>query len=111
MEPFFQLVIQKARPILALLLGITAFFSFHLHKLHVETCPTRMLVQDIPAKHAYDMFKERFGRASEDILVVFKSEDVFSQSAFEKMGKLTEALKSIEGVNRVVSLTLSLIHI
>jgi hydrophobe/amphiphile efflux-3 (HAE3) family protein len=104
-ERFFQLVIRRAYLILGVILCITAFFSFHVKKLHVDTCPTRMLVEDLPAKHDYDAFKKKFGQASDDILVVLKADDVFSQGAFEKIGRLTEALKSIEGVKRVVSLT------
>ncbi|MDY6988178.1 MAG: MMPL family transporter [Thermodesulfobacteriota bacterium] len=104
MEPFFRLVIRRACLILAAILCITLFFSFHLHKLHVDTCPTRMLVEDLPAKRDYDRFKEWFGKASDDILVVFKADNVFSQTAFEEIEGLTETLESIEGVKRVVSL-------
>ena len=105
MEPFFRLVIRKAHLILAAILCITLFFSFHLHKLHVDTRPTRMLVEDLPAKRDYDTFKEWFGKASDDILVVFKADNVFSETAFKKIEGLTETLDSIEGVKRVVSLS------
>ena len=88
MERFFQLVIRRSYLILGAILCITAFFSFHVKRLHVDTCPTHMLVEDLPAKHEYDAFKENFGKASDDILVVFKADDVFSQGAFEKIGRL-----------------------
>ncbi|MDY6952981.1 MAG: MMPL family transporter [Thermodesulfobacteriota bacterium] len=105
MEPFFRLVIRRAYLVLAAILGITLFFSVHLHKLHVDTCPTRMLVEDLPAKDDYDKFREWFGKASDDILVVFKAEDVFSAKTFQKIKGLTNTLASIEGVKRVVSLS------
>ncbi|MDY6837566.1 MAG: MMPL family transporter [Thermodesulfobacteriota bacterium] len=105
MEPFFRLVIRRAYLILAAILSITLFFSFHLHKLHVDTSPTRMLVEDLPAKREYDRFREWFGKASDDILVVVKADNVFSQTTFEKIERLTKTLESIEGVKRVVSLS------
>jgi hypothetical protein len=64
-----------------------------------------MLVEDLPAKRDYDRFRELFGKASDDILVVFKANDVFSPPTFQKIKRLTNTLESIEGVKRVVSLS------
>jgi len=105
MHRFFDLVTRKAFLILALILGITAFFASQLPRLHVDTSVMQMLVEDLPAKQQYDRYKEEFGRATDDIMVVFKAEDVFAGAVFDKIGKLTEALKSVEGVNHVVSLS------
>lgn len=104
MQHFFELVSRKAPLILAIILAITVFFALYLPNLRVETSVTRMLVEDLPAKEEYDRFKKEFGGASDDILVVFKAEDVFLPAAFDKIGRLTEALKSATGVRRVVSL-------
>lgn len=105
MQHFFELVSRKAPFILAVILAITVLFASQLPKLRIETSMMRMLVEDLPAKQQYDRFKEEFGGASDDILVVFKAEDVFLPAAVEKIGKLTEALKSVAGVRLVVSLS------
>ncbi len=105
MERFFDVVTQRAVLILILILGITAFFATYLPRLRIDTSVTQMLVEDLPAKVEYDRLRKEFGRASDDILVVFKGEDVFSPAAFEKIGQLTRALQSVEGVMRVVSLS------
>jgi len=105
MQRFFELVSQKAFLVLAIVLAITAFFATHLTKLHVDTSIMRMLVEDIPAKREYDRYKEEFGGASDAIIVVFKGEDVFFPAVFEKIEKLSRALSTIEGVNRIVSLS------
>jgi hydrophobe/amphiphile efflux-3 (HAE3) family protein len=105
MQHFFDLVSRRAPLILAVILAITVFFASYLPNLRVETCMMRMLVEDLPAKEQYDGFKEEFGGASDDILVVFKADDVFLPAAFEKIGRLTEALKSVAGVRLVVSLS------
>jgi hydrophobe/amphiphile efflux-3 (HAE3) family protein len=105
MERYFEIVSQKALLILGIIFGITAFFSFQLIKLHVDTSVTRMLVEDLPAKRQYDKYREEFGSAEDNILVVFKAENVFSPSAFERIDELTDALKSVVGVRRVVSLS------
>ena len=105
MHRFFDLVTRKAIIILVFILAITAFFGSQLTKLHIDTSVIRMLVEDLPAKRQYDRYKKEFGRASDNILVVFKAEDVFSPLAFEKIARLTEALKPLNGVKRVVSLS------
>jgi hydrophobe/amphiphile efflux-3 (HAE3) family protein len=105
MQRFFGFVSRKAPIILALILAITAFFASYLPRLRIETSVMRMLVQDLPAKHRYDRFKKEFGGALDQILVVFKADDVFSSAAFEKIEELTEALKSVVGVRRIVSLS------
>jgi hydrophobe/amphiphile efflux-3 (HAE3) family protein len=105
MQHFFELVSRKAPLILAIILAITVFFASQLPNLRIETSMMRMLVEDLPAKEQYDRFKEEFGGASDDILVVFKADDVFLPAAVEKIGQLTEALKSVAGVRLVVSLS------
>lgn len=105
MQRFFGLVTRNALLILAVILVVTVFFAYQLTKLRIDTSVMQMLVEDLPAKQQYDRYKEEFGRDSDDIMVVFKAEDVFSSAVFDKIGKLTEALKSVEGVMRVVSLS------
>jgi hydrophobe/amphiphile efflux-3 (HAE3) family protein len=104
MQRFFALVSRKPLLILAIILGITVFFASQLSKLHIRTSVTGMLVQDLPEKQHYDRFKEEFGGALDQILVVFRAEDVFSPSAFERIRQLTEDLEPVVGVRRVVSL-------
>ncbi len=104
MHYFFRLITKKALIALAILAAITLFFAFHLGKLHIDTSIKQMLVEDLPATKQYDRYKSEFGWASGDILVVFKAEDVFSPAAFKKIGRLTDDLKSLRGIRRVVSL-------
>ncbi|MBW2602459.1 MAG: hypothetical protein JRD47_11190, partial [Deltaproteobacteria bacterium] len=104
MHHFFRLITRKAPIVLAVLASITIFFAFHLGKLHIDTSIKQMLVEDLPEKKQYDRYKSEFGWASGDILVVFKAEDVFSPAAFKKIGRLTDDLKLLQGIRRVVSL-------
>jgi hydrophobe/amphiphile efflux-3 (HAE3) family protein len=105
MQRLFDIITRKAIIVLILILAITAFFASQLTKLRIRTPVMGMLVQDLPAKQKYDRFQEEFGAALDEILVVFKAADVFSPSAFERIGELTEALKSVVGVRRIVSLS------
>ncbi len=105
MQRFFEGITKNASLALVLLLAVTGFLGFHLTKLRVDTSVMRMLVEDLPQKLEYDRFKAEFGGTSDDILVVFKAPDVFSAQAVQTIGELTEALKSLDGVKRVISLT------
>jgi len=105
MQRYFDAITRKAPVILAIILSVTLFFAFQLTRLRVDTSVMRMLVEDLPAKQQFDRYKEEFGGASDDVLVVFQAEDVFSRAAFQKIGKLTQALKSVEWVKNVVSLS------
>ena len=105
MQRFFDIITRKAIILLLLILGITGFLASQLTKLRICTSVMGMLVEDLPAKDKYDRFQEEFGGSLDQILVAFKAEDVFSPAAFERIGELTEALKSVVGVRRVVSLS------
>ena len=105
MQHFFDLITRNALLVLAALAAITLFFAAHLGRLHVDTSVTQMIVKDLPEKAEFDRYKSEFGWNPSDILVVFKSEDVFSPSAYSRIKELTEALRSVEGVKRVASLS------
>lgn len=109
MQRYFEIVSRRALLFLSVICGITVFFASHLTKLHVDTSVTRMLVQDLPAKQQYDRYRKEFGSAEDNVLIVFKAQDVFSADAFEKIDELTEALKRVVGVRRVLSLS-TLMH-
>ena len=105
MQRLFDIITRKAIVVLLLIFCITAFLASQLTKLRIRTSVMGMLVEDLPAKEKYDRFQEEFGGVLDQILVAFKTEDVFSPSAFEKIGELTENLESVVGVRRVVSLS------
>lgn len=105
MHRFFQYITRHAVPVLMVILGITIFFAFQLPGLHVDTSVVRMLVEDLPSKHQYDRFRREFTEVSDDIVVVFKSEDIFSEASFNEISRLTKALSAVEGVKDVVSLS------
>jgi hydrophobe/amphiphile efflux-3 (HAE3) family protein len=105
MHRFFQMVTRQAIPLLIAIFCITVFLSLQLPKLRIDTSVMRMLVEDLPAKRDYDRYRAEFGRVSDDIVVVFKAKSVFSQDAFDKISKLTGALKAVPGVKEVVSLS------
>jgi hydrophobe/amphiphile efflux-3 (HAE3) family protein len=109
MQRYFEFVSGKALLFLSVIFGITVFFASYLPKLHVDTSLTRMLVQNLPAKKQFDRYREEFGGAEDNIMVIFKARNVFSADAFQKIAELTEALNSVTGVRRVVSLS-TLMH-
>ena len=92
---------RYAVPILAAILCITVFLAIQLPKLRVDTSVIRMLVEDLPAKHQYDRYREEFGGVSDDIVVVFREKEVFSKQVLEKLGKLTKSLRAFSGVKGV----------
>jgi len=105
MHHYFDLITRKAMVVLAALTAVTLFFAAHLGRLHVDTSVTQMIVKDLPEKEEFDRYKSEFGWNPTDILVVFKSEDVFSPEAYSKIKELTEELRALEGVKRVASLS------
>jgi predicted RND superfamily exporter protein/CRP-like cAMP-binding protein len=106
-DPGSWLLAVTKRPyrILSFLALISAFFSFQLKDIRVQTSIYELAIEDLPEAQQYQSFKREFG-TEEIILVVLKSgKDAFSPEIFAEIADLSKRFASIQGVRRVISLS------
>ncbi len=85
-------------------LAATVWFGLQLPRLRIDESVEGMMVKRDPARAFHELAKERFGNDDLTVVVV-KASDVFTTDALRLVRRLSEALKRIDGVSRVESLT------
>jgi len=97
-------VITHAKLTLAVILLITVFFTYwfaqQAHNNHIEI----FFEDDDPLFVAYQKFQDTYGNEEYGIIAL-ESDSLFSNEKIKKIRELTAALKQIDGVERVLSLT------
>ena len=96
-------VARRPYRVLTAVLLISLFFAFYLKDLRFQTSIYDLTIRDLPETIQYEDFKQEFG-TEEIILVVVKAQDVFSDATFSEIKSLSERLKEVKGIRRVVSL-------
>ncbi|MBS3755035.1 MAG: MMPL family transporter [Desulfobacterales bacterium] len=101
---FIDGVFAHPRRILGLILIMTLFFLYcffqQTHNNHIRV----FFESDDPKFAAYEQFQGIFG-SEEFSIVALAHEDLFTNQRLEIIRKLTDALRRVDGVDRVVSLT------
>ena len=96
-------ILQRPWTVIILITAITFLFAFQIPQLSFKTSIYDLIIEDLPANHRYQAFKDLFG-SDEIIRVVVKSENIFDPATFKKIEELTETAAKIEGVRRIISL-------
>lgn len=96
-------VIQRRVAVLLIVGAVTLFFASALPRLTFDTTVYDMVIDDLPETRQWAAFKAEFGTA-EMIRVVVSVDDVFGQTAFDAITRLSDALGRIDGVRRIIGL-------
>ena len=103
-DPFIQIIIRRAKMVLAVILGITLFFTYQYfqqtHNNHIDI----FFDDHDPPFLAYEQFQATYGNEEYGVIAL-EGGDLFSNQSFAKIRQLTESLETIRGIDRVVSLT------
>jgi len=96
-------ILQRPWTVIFIITAVTFLFAFQIPQLSFKTSIYDLIIEDLPANHRYQAFKDLFG-SDEIIRVVVKSENIFDPATFKKIEELTETAAKIEGVRRIISL-------
>ena len=103
-DKFIRTIISHFRITLAIIAVFTLFFTYEYfqqaHNNHIEI----FFEDDDPLFAAYEKFQDTYGNEGYGVIAL-ESPSLFSNTAFAVIRKLTSALKKIDGIDRVLSLT------
>ncbi|MEL6864664.1 MAG: MMPL family transporter [Bacteroidota bacterium] len=106
MKKFADFTSQNPKMVLVFVAIVTVLLGLGIPKLETHNNQESELPEDDPIVLTNNRLDEVFGK--KDILLVgIKSEDVYEQATLDKIMKITEELKEVEGVvaDEIVSLT------
>ena len=102
-DRYFNWVVRQRAVVLFTIIVLTACFLFFIPRMVFNTSVHDMVIENLAETRQYESFKEMFG-SGEIIRVVITCDDVFDPATFMKIKRLAESLKTIEGVERTISL-------
>lgn len=104
MQRLSNLVVQRPKSILLLILLLTGFFANHARHIGLDSSVDSLLPRDDPEKTYYDEVRRQFG--SDEIGVIgIIAENIYTPEVLSKIKRLTEAISQIPEVREVISLT------
>lgn len=104
MKKTLEWVVRHPIPVLLVLILATGFFGYQIKNLKIDPDITKSLPQNIPAKRLYDRMGELFP-TKEFIMVLYKSDSLFSVRSIQQMDALTGTLEALPEVYTVISPT------
>jgi uncharacterized protein len=99
-----HLILANRVKILLTLLAITLFFGYQATKIQLSYKFARVLPNDDPAQLEYDEFKKLYGEDGNVMVIGFKDSAIFELKKFNNWYTLTEQVKSIKGIQEVLSI-------
>lgn len=97
-------VLKYRKICIAALLILTAFLGFHASKVQMSYDFSRAIPTDHPKYLAYLDFKKTFGEDGNLLTIGFSTDAFFTTSNFTKLQQFQQKLKTIKGVEDILSI-------
>jgi uncharacterized protein len=98
-------ILRKKYFILAIVLALTVFFAYHARHVEMSYEYTYLLPKEDTAYTDYTNFVKVFGEEGNLIIIGLQDSGFFNLDRFQKWRNLCNDLKSIEGVENLLSIT------
>ena len=104
MRRFAEWIVERPVTVSIVVLLAVALAAIQITNLEIDSSAEGLMVEDDPERGYYEKVKEWFGS---DVLTVVgvRAEDVFTTQVLTTIQRLTDALREVEGVTRVSSLS------
>jgi len=104
MNKVAELIVKLKWVIIIIVIGITAFFGYHINDIKINSDIINSLPDDDPAAHLYKQIGKEFG--GNDVgMIVLETDNVYKKEVLEHIKQVTDSLKVMEGISTVTSLT------
>ncbi len=104
MEKVSELIVKLKWLIIAVVLGLTVFFGYHINDIKINSDIINSLPDDDPVAHLYKEIGKEFG--GNDVgMIALETDNVYKTEVLEHVKQITDSLKQTEGISTVTSLT------
>jgi predicted RND superfamily exporter protein len=104
MNKLSESIIKLKWPIIIVVVALTAFFSYQLKDIKINSDIISSLPDDDPVALLYKNIGEEFG-GNELGMIVLETDDIFTKEVIEHVKLITDTLKYTKGISTVTSLT------
>jgi uncharacterized protein len=99
-----QFIIRFRLPLIGVILAITVVMGYYATKVEMSYDPGRTVPEDDPEMVFLQKFKQQFGEDGNIIAVGLRDSAIFQIKNFNRFRELNKQIKSIEGVNNLLSM-------
>ncbi|MGE0821388.1 MAG: MMPL family transporter [Candidatus Binatia bacterium] len=104
MQRVYEVVVNRPKSILFVIVLLTGFFASHAQHLRVDSSVDSLLPKGDPEKAYYDEVRQQFGSDEIGVIGVI-ADNVYTPAVLQKIQRLTETIRQIPEVKNVISLT------
>ena len=104
LNKFFQIILKHPRSTLALVAGITIFWSLFISNLRLDFSIEHLFSQNDPMVERYFLFQENFGREDNVITIIYKPQDALNKNLYIELEDLVYQIDELPNVKNVASL-------
>jgi len=104
MEKIAKAIVKLRWIIIIVVIGLTAFFGYHINDIKINSDIINSLPDDDPAAHLYKEIGKEFG-GNDAGMIVLETDNVYKTEVLEHVKQITDSLKVMEGISTVTSLT------
>jgi uncharacterized protein len=97
------LVLKFRFPLLAILLVLTVFMGWHASRVKLSYDFAKAIPTDNPKYQDYQAFRQQFGEDGNLLVIGLQTGNLFSEAYFNDYRQLHTSLKSIQGVEDIIS--------
>ena len=103
-QAYDVLILQKPKSVLVILLLIFVFFVYHAKDFSLDASADSLLLENDSALSTFRMLQQRY--PSNDLLIVTytPTEELFSDTALDKLKSLRDELKLISGIDTILTI-------
>lgn len=99
-----RLIIRYRIPLLVLIAGFTVVMGYHAQKVRMTYSAPQIIPIDNPKYADYLHFKKQFGEDGNVMVIGIQADKLFTTSVFNDWNELAEQVKSVPGVEDVITL-------
>ena len=104
MERIYHLIVQRPKSVLFFILLLTGFLGYHAVHVRLDSSVENLLPQGDPENQYYEEVRRLFG--SDEVGVIgLITDNIYTPEVVQKIKRLSDEIKKIEGVEDVISLT------
>ncbi len=98
-----ELIVKLRWFIMCFFIVVSAIFGLQIRKAEIDPAMKTQLPPDMPSRVITDKIDELFG-GTEMIMIMLKSEDVLNPETLKRTKALTQKMKRVRGIDKVLSL-------
>jgi predicted RND superfamily exporter protein len=105
MGAFYAFLLKHPKLVLAVFILITAAFAVPASRIRIDSSVEGLMLETDPDRVFFDHMREIFGNDEVLVIALVAQDTIFRPGSLRKIQRISDEMKDMDGVERVISLT------